>query len=178
VMGTHDWDTPTAPDGDYVPIARLREAEAKVKELERERDEARKRVAELRGMDTPWPLCDVIRTLRYATSHLLQYHDCDCDGWESYAGALEESDRYEKMLRNGGPPTAEGGVMTAEARVAALERERCEHCGATLNVSGCPRCGAPVCCPQCCQIQSLTERAGKLQAAVKEPGEAPEEEQG
>ena len=129
-------------------------------------------------MDTPWPLCDVIRTLRYATSHLLQYHDCDCDGWESYAGALEESDRYEKMLRNGGPPTAEGGVMTAEARVAALERERCEHCGATLNVSGCPRCGAPVCCPQCCQIQSLTERAGKLQAAVKEPGEAPEEEQG
>ena len=38
-MGTHDWDTPTAPDGDYVPIARLREAEAKVKELERERCE-------------------------------------------------------------------------------------------------------------------------------------------
>jgi len=65
-------------------------------------DEATARaIAELRGMDTPWPLCDVIRTLRYATSHLLQYHDCDCDGWENYAGALEESQRYEAMLRKG-----------------------------------------------------------------------------
>ena len=25
------------------------------------------------------------------------------------------------------------------------------------------RCGAPVCCPQCCQIQSLTERARKAE---------------
>jgi len=43
------------------------------------------------------------------------------------------------------------------------KRERCEHCGATLNVSGCQRCGAPVCCPQCCQIQSLTERVRKAE---------------
>jgi len=37
------------------------------------------------------------------------------------------------------------------------KRERCEHCGATLNVSGCVLCGAPVCCPQCCRLQSLAD---------------------
>jgi hypothetical protein len=56
-----------------------------------------------------------------------------------------------------------GDAARMEARIAELERERCEHCGATLNVSGCQRCGAPVCCPQCCQIQSLTERVAELE---------------
>jgi hypothetical protein len=56
-----------------------------------------------------------------------------------------------------------GDAARMEARIAELERERCEHCGATLNVSGCQRCGAPVCCPQCCQIQSLTERVRKVE---------------
>ena len=65
-----------------------------------------------------------------------------------------------------------------EELVKELERERCEDCGATLTLDGCQRCGAPVCCPQCCQIQSLADRIEKLQTAVKEPGEAPEEEQG
>ena len=59
-------------------------------------------------------------------------------------------------------------VEVLRTRIAELERGRCEHCGATLNVSGCPRCGAPVCCPQCCQIQSLADRIEKLQTAVKE----------
>jgi len=54
-------------------------------------------------------------------------------------------------------------LAEAKSRIAELERGRCEHCGATLNVSGCQRCGAPVCCPQCCQIQSLTERARKAE---------------
>ena len=59
-------------------------------------------------------------------------------------------------------------LAEAKSRIAELERGRCEDCGATLNVSGCQRCGAPVCCPQCCQIQSLADRIEKLQTAVKE----------
>jgi len=59
-------------------------------------------------------------------------------------------------------------VEVLRTRIAELERGRCEHCGATLNVSGCQRCGAPVCCPQCCQIQSLADHIEKLQTAVKE----------
>lgn len=69
---------------------------------ERERDEARSALTALLGMDTAWPLCDVIRTLGYAASHLLDHHDCDCDGYESYVGALESSARYEVLARKGG----------------------------------------------------------------------------
>ena len=59
-------------------------------------------------------------------------------------------------------------LAEAKSRIAELERERCEDCGATLTLDGCQRCGAPVCCPQCCQIQSLTDHIEKLQAAVQE----------
>jgi chromosome segregation ATPase len=50
---THEWGTPTAPDGDYVPIERLRKAErewdalrAQLAEVEKERDEALQRADE------------------------------------------------------------------------------------------------------------------------------------
>ena len=48
-------------------------------------------------------------------------------------------------------------VARDQKRIAELERGRCEDCGATLTLDGCVLCGAPVCCPQCCQIQSLTD---------------------
>ena len=57
---------------------------------------------------------------------------------------------------------------TAEKRIVELERGRCEDCGATLTLDGCVLCGAPVCCPQCCRIQSLVDHIEKLQAAVLE----------
>ena len=59
-------------------------------------------------------------------------------------------------------------LAEAKSRIAELERGRCEHCGATLTLDGCVLCGAPVCCPQCCRIQSLADHIEKLQAAVKE----------
>ena len=61
---------------------------------------------------------------------------------------------------------------TLRKRVAELERGRCEDCGATLTLDGCVLCGAPVCCPQCCRLQSLADHIEKLQAAVKELEEA------
>lgn len=54
-------------------------------------------------------------------------------------------------------------VARDQKRIAELERGRCADCGATLTLDGCVLCGAPVCCPQCCQIQSLTERARKAE---------------
>ncbi len=33
--------------------------------------------------------------------------------------------------------------------------ERCDHCGARVNMNGCKVCGAPQCCPQCCRIGLL-----------------------
>lgn len=32
---------------------------------------------------------------------------------------------------------------------------RCDHCGANINLNGCLVCGAPQCCPQCCRIDAL-----------------------
>lgn len=40
------------------------------------------------------------------------------------------------------------------ARLAELEKGRCEHCGAN-TIDNCLVCGAPQCCPQCCRIGKL-----------------------
>ena len=45
--------------------------------------------------------------------------------------------------------------------------EKCEHCGADVVAysykGGCPRCGAPNCCPQCCIIEDLRQRLLSLE---------------
>lgn len=41
----------------------------------------------------------------------------------------------------------------------------CEHCGGTEMVAGCPLCGAPECCPSCCQ--------GRLIFVSPKPRESP-----
>jgi len=44
-------------------------------------------------------------------------------------------------------------------------KPRCEHCGSDhMILMGCPRCGAPQCCDQCCQITTLTDRVERLQS--------------
>lgn len=40
------------------------------------------------GMDTPWPLRDVLAKLIDATEHLLDDHDCDTHGHEEYRAAI------------------------------------------------------------------------------------------
>jgi hypothetical protein len=54
-------------------------------------------------------------------------------------------------------------LRQAEKRIEELERGRCEDCGATLTLDGCVLCGAPVCCPQCCRLQSLADRVAELE---------------
>ena len=31
-----------------------------------------------------------------------------------------------------------------------MDKEKCAECGTVLNIHGCLNCGAPVCCPKCC----------------------------
>jgi len=38
----------------------------------------------------------------------------------------------------------------------------CDECGAHL-IDLCPRCGAPVCCPQCCTIDHLCAKVAELE---------------
>jgi hypothetical protein len=40
---------------------------------------------------------------------------------------------------------------------------RCEHCGAKLNLNGCVVCGAPVCCPSCCRVATLESEVDGLE---------------
>lgn len=56
-------------------------------------------------------------------------------------------------------------------KIAELEqavKDRCDECGADL-IGPCFRCGAPVCCPQCCLIDTLR---ADLKAAQEEAIEA------
>lgn len=38
-------------------------------------------------------------------------------------------------------------------------KEPCEHCGLMFIVSNCFRCGAPVCCPRCCEREEAHREA-------------------
>jgi hypothetical protein len=61
-------------------------------DAERERDVLRARLAArdaLLGMDTKWPVHDLLRVLADAADHLLHDHDCDTHGWEVYGGARD-----------------------------------------------------------------------------------------
>ena len=42
----------------------------------------------------------------------------------------------------------------------------CEDCGTELNMNGCLVCGAPVCCPRCCQVNSFEMEIAALQARL------------
>ena len=55
---------------------------AGMQRLEAERDEARAKLAAVQGLDTPWPLLEVLRRLSDAADHLLRDHDCDAHGYE------------------------------------------------------------------------------------------------
>ena len=44
-------------------------------------------------------------------------------------------------------------LAAKDERIAELERNRCDLCGAKVSdhSMGCPGCGAPVCCQWCCK---------------------------
>ena len=52
------------------------------------------------------------------------------------------------------PDRAIAYIAALEQQLAAAQKNRCEHCGATI-INNCPVCGAPQCCPQCCRIDQL-----------------------
>ena len=57
-------------------------------------------------------------------------------------------------------------VADLERRLAESMNRRCDDCGATVSDhrNGCPTCGAPVCCQQCCKIAYYKARAQAAEA--------------
>lgn len=57
------------------------------------------------GMDTPWPLRDVLAKLIEATEHLLDDHACDTHGHEEYRAAVNAGKKLAEQ-RASQPPSA------------------------------------------------------------------------
>ncbi len=74
------------------------------------------------GMDSPWPLRDVLVNLAKAVDHLLQDHACDAHGYESVVAARAEVARYVGMIdlaRAGAGATLLAELEAARAVVEA-----------------------------------------------------------
>lgn len=57
------------------------------------------------GMDTPWPLSDVLAKLIEATEHLLDTHGCDTHGHEAFRTAAVRGKGYLDEMRRDGKRT-------------------------------------------------------------------------
>jgi hypothetical protein len=75
--------------------------------------------AAAQGLDTPWPLADVLDKLADATEHLLANHGCDEHGWEVWHGCVARARRYVTELRSGLDPPAAGRSASPSAPPAA-----------------------------------------------------------
>lgn len=60
-------------------------------------------------------------------------------------------------------------LSAAQAEVKRLKGSICEHCGSNhIRLNGCPRCGAPQCCDNCCQITTLEQKLTTTHNALRE----------
>ena len=46
----------------------------------------------------------------------------------------------------------------------------CDNCDLDALIDNCARCGAPVCCSHCCQVDALTKRIAELEAKLAQEG--------
>lgn len=66
--------------------------------LEARNVELERRMRIIQGLDTPWPLKDVLSNLIEATAHLLNDHSCDWLGYEKWMAALDAARDYQPDL--------------------------------------------------------------------------------
>ncbi len=54
------------------------------------------------GLDTPWPVTDILTKLADAADHLLREHGCDAHGWEGVHAARDAARQRLAALRAAG----------------------------------------------------------------------------
>lgn len=110
-------------------------------ELDRENDRLRARIAELEtGIEG---MHNSVKSLEFELN-----------------GTQAKLEAAFLALANAAPPRP--AIVTS----ATDASPRCDHCGAR-TIDNCPNCGAPQCCPQCCQIQSLTDQLSAEQKEIQ-----------
>lgn len=100
------------------------------------------------GMDTPWPLHDVLARLIEATEHLLHYHSCDMHGHEEWGAAVASGKTLLQAIHAAGSPS---------------ETEACQWCEAPTHGAG--RCvwqlaGITLCTSHDSRHDSIEEQEG------------------
>lgn len=79
--------------------------------------------ADIRGLDQPWPLRDVLLKLLGGMAHLRDVHNCDCHGYEEDIAASEAAQRYADALVEH-PVAIARGSKSADIRTQQVA-ERC-----------------------------------------------------
>lgn len=74
----------------------------------------------LLGMDTPWPLPDVLAKLIEATEHLLYVHNCDAHGHEEFRRARIVGQQYLQAMRAAPETAASPFVDKLRARIEEM----------------------------------------------------------
>lgn len=71
--------------------------------------------------------------------------------------ALEALDRNKERIKSetGLFEWAWGRSIGSAITLLKAQQELCEHCGLPALIDDCMRCGAPVCCSHCCEIDTL-----------------------
>lgn len=89
-------------------IAEWRSIAVRWERDERARTAERDRLLSVIGMDSPWPLHDVIGKLVEATEHMLADHDCDCHGHEEFQIAARRGRELREAIMAALAPGRDG----------------------------------------------------------------------
>ena len=92
-----------------------------------------------------------------------------CD-WRNWPLTKECCTAFNCSMRPLPPLDDLGGahqeIRKLRAELAEANKNRCDHCGAKINVDGCLPCGAPQCCPSCCRLSFLESERDALKAEL------------
>jgi len=124
---------------DALEIIRRHEQDyqARLRAMEQERDEARRRYAELQRVlfEGSWPTPDVLRKLADAADHLLRDHNCDNHGCEEIAVCRDRAREVSAALLTPTPATDQRTETSLQAAVFEDISERAAV-ARTLSLQG------------------------------------------